>query len=217
MVNDLRAHLDPSLTPAGRSGLEAEIFLYDTLPGGAGFSGQLATRGEELFQRALSLMKACPEDCDASCYRCLRSFKNKFEHGLLDRHVGAELVEYLLTGDLPAFDLRRIAGSTNLLRQDLERQNDSGITFTSNDMVAVPGLGDVTIPILATRQDGRRFAVALTGPLTTEHPADPAMVALREIWGGSKSFLSTNCLFGVIFPRRRGSCRSDCSTERNGG
>ena len=186
-LGELMAEYRPSLTPAGRSGLEAEIFLYDTLAGGAGFSGQLATRGEELFQRALSLMKACPEDCDASCYRCLRSFKNKFEHGLLDRHVGAELVEYLLTGDLPAFDLRRIAGSTNLLRQDLERQNDSGITFTSNDMVAVPGLGDVTIPILATRQDGRRFAVALTGPLTTEHPADPAMVALREIWGGDRS------------------------------
>jgi hypothetical protein len=129
-------------------------------------------------------MKTCPEDCDASCYRCLRSFKNKFEHGLLDRHVGAELVEYLLTGDLPAFDLRRIVGSTELLHQDLERQTDSGITFTSNEVVTVPELGDVTIPILATHLDGRRFAVALTGPLTTEHPADPTIVALCETWDG---------------------------------
>ena len=54
----------------------------------------------ELFQRALRLVKICPENCDASCYRCLRSFKNKFEHGLLDRHVGAELLEYLLTSAL---------------------------------------------------------------------------------------------------------------------
>jgi Zn finger protein HypA/HybF involved in hydrogenase expression len=98
---ELMAEYRPSLTPEGREGLRAEIFLYDTLPGGAGFASQLVACGSELFQRALKLMKTCPENCDASCYRCLRSFKNKFEHRLLDRHVGAELVEYLLTGSLP--------------------------------------------------------------------------------------------------------------------
>lgn len=84
--------------------LEGEIFIYDTLPGGAGFASQLIDRGPELFERGLRLMKTCP--CDASCYRCLRSFKNKFEHSLLDRHVGAELLEYLLTGELPDFDAK---------------------------------------------------------------------------------------------------------------
>src|ERR1035438_2571587 len=77
---ELMAEYRPSLTPAGREGLKAEIFLYDTLPGGAGFSSQLVESGTELFQRALQLVKTCPENCDASCYRCLRSFKNKFEH-----------------------------------------------------------------------------------------------------------------------------------------
>jgi hypothetical protein len=81
----MRDALILSDAPDGMNGLEAEIFLYDTLPGGAGFSTQLAGRGLELFREALSLMKTCPEDCDASCYRCLRSFKNKFEHSLLDR------------------------------------------------------------------------------------------------------------------------------------
>ncbi len=78
----------------GRSAEESrEIFLYDTPPGGAVVASQLVECGGELFQRALKLMRTCPENCDASCYRCLRSFKNKFEHGLLDRHVGAYLVE----------------------------------------------------------------------------------------------------------------------------
>jgi ATP-dependent helicase YprA (DUF1998 family) len=90
---ELMAEYRPSLTPEGREGLKAEIFLYDTLPGGAGFSSQLVGCGDELFQRALTLMKTCPENCESSCYRCLRSFKNKFEHRQLDRHVGAELVE----------------------------------------------------------------------------------------------------------------------------
>ena len=129
------AEYRPSLTPEGRDGLKAEIFLYDTLPGGAGFSSQLVDRGTELFQRALKLMKACPENCDASCYRCLRSFKNKFEHILLDRHVGAELLEYLLTGQLPEFNLGALAeiyfmalqrpAATGGVRPNLSRQRSS--------------------------------------------------------------------------------------------
>ena len=103
-------------------GRKAEIFLYDTLPGGAGFSTLLVERGVELCERALQLLKTCPENCDASCYRCLRSFKNKFEHILLDRHVGAELLEYLLNGQLPQFDAERLKKSTGWLSHDLRRQ-----------------------------------------------------------------------------------------------
>ena len=127
-------------------------------------------------------MKTCPEDCDASCYRCLRSFKNKFEHGLLDRHVGAELLDYLISGEMQPFNARRIRASSRLLHQDLERQTD-GVTFAANEEVIVPGLGPVTIPILATRADGKRFAIALAGALTGDHPADPAIATMRERWG----------------------------------
>jgi Domain of unknown function (DUF1998) len=177
---ELMAEYRPALTPAGRSGLEAEIFLYDTLPGGAGFSSQLVDRGMELFQRALRLVKTCPENCDASCYRCLRSFKNKFEHGLLDRHVGAELLEYLLTSALPEFDAQRLGNSTALLYSDLLRQGDGGVDFEINIKVTFAGTGDVEVPILAVRKDGKRFAIALSGPLTTDHPADPSIRELRE-------------------------------------
>jgi hypothetical protein len=176
------AEYRPALTPAGSNGLEAEIFLYDTLPGGAGFASQVAHRGSELFDRALTLMKTCPEDCDSSCYRCLRSFKNKFEHALLDRHVGAELLEYVISGEMQPFDARRIRASSHLLHQDLERQTD-GITFAADKELTVPGLGPVTIPILATCADGKRFAIALSGALTGDHPADPAIAIMREEWG----------------------------------
>lgn len=179
---ELMAEYRPALTPAGTSGLEAEIFLYDTLPGGAGFASQVAHRGSELFEQALTLMKTCPEDCDASCYRCLRSFKNKFEHGLLDRHVGAELLDYLISGEMQPFNARRIRSSSRLLHQDLERQTD-GFAFAVDEDVNVPGVGPVTIPILATRAGGKRFAIALAGALTGDHPADPAIADMREKWG----------------------------------
>ena len=175
---ELMAEYRPSLTPEGREGLKAEIFLYDTLPGGAGFSSQLVECGNELLQRALKLMKICPENCDASCYRCLRSFKNKFEHRLLDRHVGAELAEYLLTNNLPNFDEQRLKNSTTRLYNDLLRQDLKCITFELDVTLSLPDIGQVQVPILAASSTGERFAISLCGPLTSDYPAEPSLAAL---------------------------------------
>ena len=179
---ELMAEFRPALTPRGKSGLEAEVFLYDTLPGGAGFSSQLANCGQELFERALCLMAACPEECDASCYRCLRSFKNKFEHSLLDRHVGAELLEYLLTGEQPRFNAERLRGSTALLYHDLQRQAGDGGKFELNASVDT-GKGTLMAPILASTNAGEQFIIALSGPLTSNHPADPAIAEYQASSG----------------------------------
>jgi hypothetical protein len=172
---ELLAEYRPALTPTGRNGLEAEIFLYDTLPGGAGFASRLVDRGTDLFQYALRLMKTCPENCDASCYRCLRSFKNKFEHALLDRHVGADLLEYLLSGVLHEFDAERLKNSTALLYSDLLRQADGNVDLRTNVTITVADLGDVKVPILGVRKDGEKFAIALSGPLTNDRPAEPSI------------------------------------------
>jgi len=174
------AEYRPSLTPEGRDGLKAEIFLYDTLPGGAGFASQLVHHGTELLARALQIVWTCPENCDASCYRCLRSFKNKFEHALLDRHVAADLLEYLITGALPEFDPQRLQKSTSRLYNDLVRQDDRTFGFQPNVPIDIPGLGSIELPILAIREDGKRFAIALSGPLTNDYAADPAIRRLRE-------------------------------------
>jgi hypothetical protein len=177
---ELMAEYRPSLTPEGREGLKAEIFLYDTLPGGAGFSSQLVEYPEDLFQRALQLVKTCPENCDASCYRCLRSFKNKFEHRLLDRHVATELLDYLLTGALPEFDERRLKDSTELLFKDLFRQGDGDVHFQTGVTVKVKGVGEINIPILARKENGERFAIALSGALTTDYAAASRIRRLQE-------------------------------------
>jgi hypothetical protein len=124
-------------------------------------------------------MKACPEDCDVSCYRCLRSFKNKFEHSLLDRHVGAELLEYVLNGEQPEFNTARLHTSTALLYNDLQRQGIGGVQFKAD--VPIPSsIGTVVAPILAEKTGGQQFIIALSGPLTTDHPADPKIREWRD-------------------------------------
>ena len=176
---ELMAEFRPALTPDGTTGLEAEVFLYDTLPGGAGFSTQLPESPLKLFQRALDLLTDCEEGCDASCYRCLRSFKNKFEHSLLDRHVGAQLLRYLIDGQLADFSPNRLAFSTALLRNDLERQCADGTQFELDATLQVDG-SSVTAPILAVTTDGRTTMIALSAPLTPGHPADPHIAMLQS-------------------------------------
>ena len=53
---ELMAEFRPALTSEGKRGSEAEIFLYDTLAGGAGFSRLLAGRGQELLEKALLVL-----------------------------------------------------------------------------------------------------------------------------------------------------------------
>ena len=181
-LGELMAEFRPALTPAGATGLEAEVFLYDTLPGGAGFSTQLPESPVELFQAALDLLTNCEECCDASCYRCLRSFKNKIEHGLLDRHVGAQLLRYLIDGQLVDFSPGRLASSTALLRNDLERQCVDSTRFELNAPLQTDGT-TVTAPILATTADDRRFIITLSAPLTPHHPADTSIAVLESTKG----------------------------------
>lgn len=179
-ANELQAEYRPALTAAGREGREAEIYLYDTLSGGAGFAQRVGKLGLAVFEDALGILQNCPANCDGSCYRCLRSYKNKFEHDLLDRHVGASLLRFILHNEVPAVSPDRLERSTELLFQDLERQGVDGLTLARNATISVPGLSDVTAPILATTSGGRSIVIGLHGPLTPDAFDDDALTHLKE-------------------------------------
>ena len=179
-AKELQAEYRPALTAAGRDGREAEIYLYDTLPGGAGFAQRAGELGLVVFEDALRILETCPENCDRSCYRCLRSYKNKFEHDLLDRHVGASLLRFALLGTAPTLDERRLERSTDLLFQDLQRHGIEGLSLERNKALAIPGLEGLVAPILATKLDGTQFVVGLHGPLTPGEFSDDGLRQLKE-------------------------------------
>jgi ATP-dependent helicase YprA (DUF1998 family) len=179
-TRELQAEYRPALTGAGREGREAEVYLYDTLPGGAGFAQRVGRLGLVIFEDALRILEHCPDGCDRSCYRCLRSYKNKFEHDLLDRQLGASLLRFALTGAAPTLDNVRMERSTNILFQDLERHGIEGLTVERNVPIAIPGLNSVVAPILATTRDGVRYVIGLHGPLTPDDPPDAGVRELKE-------------------------------------
>ncbi|TET39234.1 MAG: DEAD/DEAH box helicase [Planctomycetota bacterium] len=179
-AQELQAEYRPALTEAGREGREAEIYIYDTLPGGAGFVRRVGDLGEAVFEEALRILENCLENCDRSCYRCLRSYKNKFEHDLLDRHVGASLLRFLIHGAYPTLDSARLTASTELLFQDLRRQNLEGVTIERNRVLTLSGFGTVTAPIYVKRADNSEFIIGIYGPLTPDDPPDDALRNLKE-------------------------------------
>lgn len=200
-AGELQAEYRPALTPGGRSGEETEIYIYDTLPGGAGFSRRTGHLGLLVFEEALQILESCPDGCDRSCYRCLRSYKNKFEHDLLDRHLGASLLRYLLTGAQPKLDATRLEESTELLFQDLERQGAGDVKFERNREIVVPGLGKVKAPIFARRGNGMQFIIALHGPLTPDEPPSSELRDLREYYAAIPLLLRDEIVVRRNLPR----------------
>jgi ATP-dependent helicase YprA (DUF1998 family) len=174
---EILAEYRPSLTAAGANGLEIEIFIYDTLAGGAGFSPQLVSRGTALFAETLNILSSCPSQCDASCYRCLRSFRNKLEHRLLDRHLGEQFLRHALWGGYPPYPPQRVRSSLDILFDDLTRQFSSSHEIRRNVHQVIDGK-TVTIPVLVKnlRSNGEAW-VALSSPIA---PAVPVHDDLRS-------------------------------------
>jgi ATP-dependent helicase YprA (DUF1998 family) len=82
--------------------LHLDIYLYDTLSGGAGYAELAGRYLDEILNNVLSLLEGCPVRCDRSCESCLRHYHNQHLRDRLDRLIGAQLLRYARSGDVPA-------------------------------------------------------------------------------------------------------------------
>jgi Domain of unknown function (DUF1998)/Helicase conserved C-terminal domain len=78
---------------------QAEVIIYDNVPGGAGYSQRIAERFREVLQKAYQLTSTC--SCETSCYDCLRTYSNQIFHAELDRHLVAEFLQPIVEKVLP--------------------------------------------------------------------------------------------------------------------
>jgi hypothetical protein len=163
---EMLAEYRPALNAEGAAGRLVEVFLYDTLAGGAGFSPQLASRGAELFCEALGILERCPEGCDASCYRCLRSFRNRLDHGQLDRHLGAQLVRHVLYGGAAPYPAERAARSLDILARELERKFAGGFSVERHLMPP----GPPAPLVMRNRTTGAELLIDVHSPITPNEP-----------------------------------------------
>ncbi|MEN8218827.1 MAG: DEAD/DEAH box helicase [Pseudomonadota bacterium] len=92
------------IVPTGQDkAIDADVYLFDTLTGGAGYADQAGQQLDEILKETLDLLEHCPnKECTHSCQDCLRHYANQYWHEQLDRYLAADLLRYMLTGTIPS-------------------------------------------------------------------------------------------------------------------
>lgn len=78
-----------------------DVFLFDSLSSGAGYSSALADRSEELINETRTILSSCPKSCDSACHDCLMHFWNQRVHVHLDRFAALDLLDWCQYSKLP--------------------------------------------------------------------------------------------------------------------
>lgn len=135
------------VVPALQDGARVlDLFLYDTLSGGAGYAEVAARNLSEILEDTLALLEDCT--CDTSCPECLDHFHNQHIQVRLDRKLGASLLRYAIHGEEPRCSPPNTqVAALSQLRASLELDG-----FRCSDG------GTSEIPMLV-EQDGRRMAL----------------------------------------------------------
>ena len=75
-----------------------DVYLYDSLSSGAGYSSGIAAQIEELLRSTESFLGAC--NCDNACQECLKHYRNSIYHAHLDRFSALQLLSWAKEGKI---------------------------------------------------------------------------------------------------------------------
>ena len=124
---------------------EAQLYLYDLLPGGAGYARAVGKDLLAVLDAADVLLSGC--DCSSSCYRCIRHYGNNWIHASLDRHLALALLRHLRAGVLPSLTEQDKESALVGLRQLLALR---GIVYEEH-----ASLGGTHIPLIIQLSNSR--------------------------------------------------------------
>ncbi|MFV8530372.1 DEAD/DEAH box helicase [Ralstonia pseudosolanacearum] len=145
-----------------------DIYLYDTLSGGAGYAELAAKYFTEIAAATLSLLEGC--DCDTSCTDCLDHFHNQHLKAKLNRSLGAALLRYGLYGTVPASEEPQV-------QAEKLHSLASYLQLDGIDSEFGPTVGGQTIPLVA-RLNAKSVAINLY----------PSLLALSDIEFDRRAF-----------------------------
>lgn len=156
----------------GRDELFLDIYLYDTLAGGAGYAELAGRYLNQILDSTLELLANCPAHCDRSCENCLQHYHNQHLKDRLDRKLGADLLRYALSGVAPAEgsiqnQSQALAGLRRLLELD-------GFACQEGARVNL-----VDVPLLVTKE-GRQVSVGVQSGLLDENWRGHTMAVLAS-------------------------------------
>jgi len=136
------------LVPPKEDGVgAAEIYLFDTASGGAGYAFDAGENLDEVLDKVEALLSYCPGACDRSCTKCLRHYGNRFFHSRLDRRLGLQLLRYARSGVAPGI---ATAGEQAKCLEPLSRF----LALEGWNVSALDKRGSIVAPLVAERALG---------------------------------------------------------------
>ena len=98
--------------------IQGEVYIYDDVPGGAGYARAIHDNLEEVVKAALDMGRNCHnQDCTGACYHCLLGYRNQRIHNLLDRELATAVLEFLLNETRPELEVDKIASLSNRITE----------------------------------------------------------------------------------------------------
>ncbi len=167
---ELKVGVRPAARSQGR--VHGEVFIYDDVPGGAGYARAIEANLAPILQKALALGRNCENpDCSGACYRCLYDYRNQMLHPYLDRRLGASLLAFLLEGREPT-----------LSEMEQGRAADAMRGFIQSGWTIEPGhhFGTYFFPTLFRDSTGQQYALWVTHPLRARPTAAERQAVLAE-------------------------------------
>ncbi len=95
--NEIAGGWRPRIKSDGSSHIE--MFFYDNLISGAGYSSLIGSILEKVLDSAKTILSEC--ECSRSCKNCIDNYWNQRNHQLFDRKLGLQLLEYARYKQLP--------------------------------------------------------------------------------------------------------------------
>ncbi|MFM7889010.1 MAG: DUF1998 domain-containing protein, partial [Pseudanabaena sp.] len=140
VIDVRREELDGLFRPLENG--QAEIVIYDNVPGGAGYSQRIADDFQEILIEAYRLTDSC--SCESSCYDCLRTYSNQIFHHELDRREVVRFLQPIVEQVSPDEVLQNFAPSSSRVRLEIVANDLTAHCrmSTTGSMIYLPSLSD---------------------------------------------------------------------------
>lgn len=77
--------------------IHGEVFIYDDVPGGAGYARAIRNNLEEILRVAREMAIECGNpECTGACYQCMLDYKNQTFHHMLSRDLGLAILDFII-------------------------------------------------------------------------------------------------------------------------
>ena len=142
--DEVKIGVRPTRDGFGR--VQGEVFIYDNVPGGAGYARAIQDNLREIVELAKEMGRSCHNsNCSGACYHCLLGYRNQQIHNLLDRSLAVSVMDFILEDHQPSMSrqdaVRLATGVETYVRPDWalvdanQCPQEYGAVFANGDTV----------------------------------------------------------------------------------